>query len=310
MKIVVVYPDPQGAADWQQALHERLPGATVSVWSGHVDPLPADYAVGWGPPPDFFARQPTLRAFFSAGAGVDHLMRHEGLPAALPVIRLEDAGMAAQMVDYCSHELLHLAGRHHDYAALQAQRRWHEVDALPRESLPVGVLGLGVLGGHVARALAAAGWPVSGYSRTARTIEGVRTFDGPGGWHAFLAATRVLILMAPLTPATENLVDADALARLQPGGWLINVARGALVVDADLLSALERGQLSGATLDVFRREPLAAEHPFWTHPRIRITPHVSAPTRIAESAAQVAGKVLAMERVQRPSGWVDRARGY
>jgi glyoxylate/hydroxypyruvate reductase A len=226
------------------------------------------------------------------------------------VIRLEDAGMAAQMVDYCCHELLHLAGRHHDYAALQAQRRWHEVDALPRESLPVGVLGLGVLGGHVARALAAAGWPVSGYSRTARTIEGVRTFDGPGGWHAFLAATRVLILMAPLTPATENLVDADALARLQPGGWLINVARGALVVDADLLAALERGPLSGATLDVFRREPLPAEHPFWTHPRIRITPHVSAPTRIAESAAQVADKVLAMQRGQRPSGWVDRARGY
>jgi glyoxylate/hydroxypyruvate reductase A len=120
----------------------------------------------------------------------------------------------------------------------------------------------------------------------------------------------VLILLAPHTPDTEDLIDADALARLQPGAWLINIARGALVVDADLIAALDAGHLAGATLDVFRREPLPAMHPFWAHPRIRITPHVSGPTQVAVSAAQVADKIAAIARGDTPGGLVDRRRGY
>jgi glyoxylate/hydroxypyruvate reductase A len=320
MRIVVAHSEPGSGLAWRHELAERLPGAIVLVDPGtpdghdgrHAAPagFVADWAVGWAPPADFFARQPALRGFFSSGAGVDNLLRHPGLPAALPVIRLEDAGMGALMVDYCLHELLRIAGRFDIYAAQQARANWTEHAPIPRAELPVGVLGVGVLGAHVARELARAGFPVRGFARGPRALDGVEVLHGPQGWHDFLAATRVLILLAPRTPETEDLIDADALSRLRPGGWLINVARGALVVDADLIDALDAGRLEGATLDVFREEPLPASHPFWRHPRIRMTPHVSAPTQVAVSAAQVAAKLGAIGRGESVGGLVERARGY
>ena len=323
MRIVVAHSEPGAGLAWRRELAARLPGTTVLVDAGSPDGrdpahaaqvapegFVADWAVGWSPPADFFARHAALRGFFSAGAGVDGLLRHPGMPPALTVVRLEDAGMAGLMADYCLHELLRFAGRFDAYAAYQADARWVEHAPIPRAELPVGVLGVGVLGTHVARRLAAAGFTVRGYARGPRTIDGVQVLHGPDGWHAFLAATRVLILLAPRTPETEDLIDADALSRLQPDGWLVNIARGALVVDADLVAALDSGRLAGATLDVFREEPLPASHPFWQHPRIRVTPHVSGPTQVAVSAAQVAAKLAALARGEAVGGLVDRARGY
>ncbi len=320
MRIVVAHSEPGAGLAWRRELAARLPGATVAVDPATPDGgdpahgapagFVADWAVGWGPPADFFERQPALRGFFSAGAGVDGLLRHPGMPRSLPVIRLEDAGMGALMADYCLHELLRIAGRFDAYAAHQAAARWVEHPPIPREDLPVGVLGVGVLGAQVARRLAAAGFPVRGYARRPRAVEGVEVLHGADGWHAFLAATRVLILLAPRTPETEDLIGADALSRLRPDGWLINIARGALVVDADLIAALDAGRLAGATLDVFREEPLPASHPFWHHPRIRVTPHVSGPTLVSVSAGQVAAKLAALARGEAVGGLVDRARGY
>jgi glyoxylate/hydroxypyruvate reductase A len=319
MRIVVSHSEPEAGRAWQRALAARLPHARVAIDPGTPDgtgadaapaDFDADWAVGWGPSADLFARHRRLRAFFSCGAGVDHLLRHPGLPATLALVRLEDAGMAEPMADYCLHELLRIAGRHDAYAAQQARGEWRERAALSRAELPVGVLGVGVLGAHVARHLARAGFTVRGFARTPRPIDGVEVMHGAARLDDFLAATRVLILLAPRTPDTEDLIDARALARLRPGGWLINVARGALVVDADLLAALDSGRLAGATLDVFREEPLPASHPFWHHPGIRVTPHVSAPTQIAVSAAQVAAKLAALDRGEAVGGIVDRARGY
>lgn len=318
MRILIAHSEAGAGRAWRHALAARLPGASFALDpatpDGRDEPgtesAAADFAVAWLPPDDLFGRQPSLRALFSSGAGVDHLLRHPGLPATLPLFRLEDAGMAPLMADYCLHELLRIAGRHDGYAALQAQRRWEELPGLDRAALPVGVLGVGVLGGHVARHLAAAGFTVRGFARTPRRVEGLEVLHGADGWRAFLAATRVLILLAPRTPDTEDLIDADALARLLPGAWLINIARGALVVDADLIAALDRGHLAGATLDVFREEPLPAAHPFWAHPHVRVTPHVSGPTQVAVSAAQVADKIAAIARGDMPGGLVDRSRGY
>jgi glyoxylate/hydroxypyruvate reductase A len=323
MRIVVAHSEPGAGLAWRRELATRLPGATVLVDAGSPDgrdpahaaqvateAFVADWAVGWSPPADFFARHRALRGFFSAGAGVDGLLRHPGMPPALTVVRLEDAGMAELMADYCLHELLRLAGRFDEYAAHQAAARWVEHAPIPRDEMPVGVLGVGVLGMHVARRLASAGFTVRGYARTPRSIDGVDVLHGADGWHAFLAATRVLILLAPRTPETEDLIDADALSRLKPDGWLINIARGALVVDADLIAALDTRRLAGATLDVFREEPLPASHPFWHHPRIHVTPHVSGPTQVAVSAAQVAAKLAALARGEAVGGVVDRTRGY
>jgi glyoxylate/hydroxypyruvate reductase len=319
VRLLVAHSEPGAGRAWRDALLARLPGAEVTIDPGTPDGagpdgappgFVADWAVGWGPPADLFARQPTLRGFFSSGAGVDHLLRHPGLPATLPLIRLEDAGMGELMADYCLHELLRIAGRHDVYAAQQARAHWHEQVGFTRAELPVGVLGVGVLGAQVAQHLARAGFTVRGFARGPKLVDGVEVMHGASRWQEFLGATRVLILLAPRTAETEDLIDAAALARLRPGGWLINVARGALVVDADLVAALDAGTLAGATLDVFREEPLPASHPFWHHPRIRMTPHSSAPTQVAVSAAQVAAKLAAIARGEPVGGLVDRVRGY
>lgn len=308
LRIAITHPEAEARDRWCAALSALLPQARVEGWQPGAEP--ADYAVGWYPESGFFAGQPRLRALFSAGAGVDHLLRHPDLPAALPVVRLEDAGMAEQMVEYCLHEVLRLQRRVPDYEALQREGRWQELRALRRDELEVGVFGLGVLGAQVARAFAALGYPVRGYSRSPKAIEGVNCFDEARGLRAFLEGCRVLVLLAPLTPDTRDLFDGQRLACLPEGAWLVNVARGALVVDEALLAALDSGRLAGATLDVFREEPLPAAHRFWTHPGVRITPHVSAVTLPEISARQVASKIAALERGQPVSGLVLRDRGY
>jgi glyoxylate/hydroxypyruvate reductase A len=171
-------------------------------------------------------------------------------------------------------------------------------------------MGLGALGERVARALAQFEFPVNGWSRSTKAMEGIRSFSGQGGLHDFLAASRVLVNLLPLTPDTENILNRDTLSRLQPGGYLINVARGAHLVEDDLLALLDSGHLAGATLDVFRTEPLPVGHPFWSHPRITLTPHTSARTLLGESIAQIVGKIAALERGEAIAGVVDSVRGY
>ena len=308
LRIAIAHPDADSANGWQRALGALLPQARVDIWQPGAEP--ADYAIGWFPEPGFFAQQPRLRALFSAGAGVDHLLKHPDLPPALPIVRLEDAGMAPQMVEYCLHEVLRLQRRFDDYAALQRGADWRQVPALDRSDLTIGVFGLGVLGAQVARSLADFGYPVRGYSRSPKRIDKVECFDDSRGLQAFLAGCRVLVLLAPLTAGTRDLFDAQRLGCLPEGAWLINVARGGLIVDEALLEALDSGRLAGATLDVFREEPLPGDHRFWRHPRVRITPHVSAVTLAEVSARQVAAKIAALERGESVSGLVERGRGY
>ena len=311
-RIIITHTEPALADQWRDALAARLPGALVAIDDGRSR-VRADFAVGWAPPADFFDRVAGLRAFFGVAAGADHLLRHPAIAGdvsrAPPLYRLEDAGMAAQMAAYCCHELTRIAQHRDRYAAQQAQAQWREWPPIEHAALGVGVFGLGVLGGAVARALCALGYPVAGYSRRARAVPGVRCLHGDA-LDEFLALSRVLILLAPLTAQTADCVNASLLARLPRGAWLVNVARGGLVVDDDLLAALDSGQLAGATLDVFRTEPLPAAHPFWRHPAIRITPHIAAVTLVDEGAAQVADKILVLASGGTASGRIDPARGY
>jgi glyoxylate/hydroxypyruvate reductase A len=179
-----------------------------------------------------------------------------------------------------------------------------------RTDFPVGIMGLGVLGQRVAEAARHFEFPVRGWSRTRKHIEGVDCFAGPNELDNFLAGTRVLICLLPLTPETENIMNLDTMSKLMPGSYVINVARGAHLVDEDLIALLDSGHLAGATLDVFRTEPLPPEHPFWHHPKVTITPHTSARTLRDESIAQIAGKIAALERGEPIAGVVDTRRGY
>jgi glyoxylate/hydroxypyruvate reductase A len=179
-----------------------------------------------------------------------------------------------------------------------------------RSECPVGIMGLGVLGQRVARAVAQFDFPVMGWSRSPKQIEGVRCFSGVEQLPQFLQMSKVLVCLLPLTDDTRGILNRRNLAQLQSGGYLINVARGAHLVDEDLIALIDSGHLSGAKLDVFRQEPLPESHPFWKHPKISITPHTSARTLRDESIAQIAGKIQAFERGQPVTGVVDRSRGY
>jgi glyoxylate/hydroxypyruvate reductase A len=218
--------------------------------------------------------------------------------------------MAEQMAEYVTLAVLAAYREQREYALAQRERRWAPRPRRPKRDFAVGLLGYGVLGRAVAAALAPFGFPLLAWVREPRPLAGVETFAGPAGLDAMLRRTRVLVVMLPSTPETSGLVDARRLSQLPEGAHLVNVARGELVVDADVVAALDRGHLASATLDVFRDEPLPPGHPFWHHPRIAITPHVSAETLVAESAAQVAAKVRALERGEPASGRVDPARGY
>ena len=293
---------------WLAGLRAALPEADVFLWTPGAPA--ADHAVVWAPPQQFIdEQQPGLRTLFNIGAGVDALLKLR-LPPGLQVVRLDDAGMAVQMAEYVCHAIIRHFREFDGYDADGAQARWSFRKPRSRAEFPVGVLGLGVLGARVAQALAQFEFPVKGWSRTPRTVAGVECFHGAGQLDDFLAASRGLVCLLPLTPDTAGILNRRNLSRLQPGGYVVNVARGGHLVEEDLLALLDEGHLAGAMLDVFRQEPLPPEHPFWRHPKVTVTPHTSARTLREESIAQIAGKIRALARGEPIAGVVDRARGY
>lgn len=306
MRITVCCTDTK-IAPWLDGLRAALPGADISEWRPAAPR--ADYAIVWAPPQQFLDEQSALKGIFNIGAGVDALMKLR-LPPDAAVVRLEDAGMSVQMAEFVCHALIRHFRELDGYERDAAHGKWGFRKPRLRADCPVGVLGLGVLGERVARAVAAFEFPVRGWSRGAKDLPGVECFAGEAQFDAFLAGTRVLVNLLPLTPETGNILDRRTLGRLLPGGYLINVARGAHLVDDDLLALLDEGHLAGAALDVFRTEPLPPEHPFWRHPKITVTPHTSARTLRDESIAQIARKIAAMDRGEPIAGVVDPQRGY
>ena len=306
MKITFCCTDTK-AEPWLQGLSAALPGAELSVWEPGA-PV-ADYAVVWAPPQQFMDEQQGIKALFNIGAGVDALLQRR-LPQGARVVRLDDAGMAVQMAEYVCHAVIRHFREFDQYEASMRAGQWAYRKPRLRQDFAVGVMGLGVLGERVAKALAQFDFPVNGWSRSPKAIDGVRAFTGAEQFNDFLAASRVLVNLLPLTPETANVMNKDTLGRLQPGAYVINVARGAHLVEEDLLALIDSGHVAGATLDVFRTEPLPAGHAFWNHPRITITPHTSARTLRDESIAQIARKMAALERGEAVAGIVNPARGY
>jgi glyoxylate/hydroxypyruvate reductase A len=265
--------------------------------------------VVWAPPQAFLDEQPGLRGIFNIGAGVDALLKLR-IPQDALVVRLDDAGMSVQMAEFVCHAVIRHFREFDAYEADAAQGRWGFRKPRNRVDFPVGVMGLGVLGRRVAQALMAFDFPVRGWSRTPHELAGIECYAGAEQLPQFLGRCRVLVNLLPLTAGTENILDRGKLARLHPGGYLVNVARGSHLVEQDLLDLLDEGHLAGAALDVFRTEPLPPQHPFWNHPKITVTPHTSARTLRDESIAQIARKIRALDRGEPIAGVVDRQRGY
>lgn len=308
MEIVFASRHESNPLEWVNALRQALPEHRVRLWdeggSGE-----ADAAVVWAPPADLFVREPGLTHLFNLGAGVDALLRMPDLPDDITLVRMEDGGMAVQMAEYVLHYLIRESRDLGRYAGLQAQARWRPLDDIDRDAWSVGVMGGGVMGARVAQACAALDYPVAVWSRSGRPVAGTRAF-GQDQLADFLAGTRVLVNVLPLTDDTRGILSRAVFEQLRPDAYLINIARGDHLVETDLLACLDSGRLRGAALDVFAREPLPSDHPFWTDARIQVTPHVAGASLMSLTVRQIADKVRAVARGEPITGVVDRSRQY
>jgi glyoxylate/hydroxypyruvate reductase A len=296
-------------AEWVPRLQALLPGEEIRVWPDIGDPASIEIAVVWIPPEEGLVSFTGLRAVQSLGAGINQLGMH-AFPPQVRVARLVDSGLTGMMTEYALLAALRYARNLDAHERAQRASTWDYVMPSGVGAFTVGVMGLGVIGAAAALRLAANGFPVRGWARSPKKLDGVTCFSGEAGLADFLAETRILINLLPLTPQTENILDAKLFAALPKGAFVVNIGRGAHLVDADLLAALDSGHLAGATLDVFRPEPLPAGHAFWLHPRILMTPHVAGTGDPDSAAKQVAENIRRAKQGETLLNEVDRARGY
>jgi glyoxylate/hydroxypyruvate reductase A len=278
------------------------------------DPAEIHYAAVWKPGQGELAAFPNLRVIFNLGAGVDALMADASLPK-VPLVRVAVGDLTDRMTEYV---VLHVLTHHRQelyLRACQRERRWAPRSQWPASAISVGIMGLGTLGSSAAEVLRRLGFRVSGWSRSPKQIDGLQCFHGQAQLEPFLEQTDILVCLLPLTPDTRHILNRELFSKLNrnsPMGApvLINAGRGGLQNEADILQCLDDGTLGAASLDVFAMEPLAADSPFWTHPKVVLTPHNAADTDPDEISKYVARQIERFEAGERLENVVDPARGY
>jgi glyoxylate/hydroxypyruvate reductase len=296
-------------AAWWPLLQAALPDERW-VRAGEADAGDIDVAIVANPAPGQLRNLPNLRLIQSLWAGVDRLIADESVPAHVPLARMVDPAMNDTMAQTVLWAVLGLHRRFFEYARQQRASLWLQHELRRSDEITVAVLGLGQMGRAAARLLASHGYRVSGWSRSAAMLEGVETRAGEAALEAVLARAQVVVNLLPLTPQTHGIFNADRFAQMQPGASFVNLARGAHVVEADLLAALASGRLRHAVLDVFSTEPLPAGHVFWSHPSVTVLPHVAAQTDARSAAKIAAANVLALRAGRPLQHLVERGSGY
>ena len=286
--------------EWRAEFQRNLPDMDFRVWPDVGDPAEIAFAVVWQPEPGVLGTFPNLEAILSMGAGLDHLFGDPDLPAGVPIVRLVDPALTTDMTQYVVHWVVHLHRDFHRYPAFQEERRWKKLDYPEAAERRVGLLGLGKLGADAAGHVAALGFTVAGWSRTRKAIDGIESFHGADGLIPLLGRTDILVCLLPLTPATTGIINARTLAALPRGAFVVNAARGGLVVDEDLIAAIDSGHIAGAVLDVFQPEPLPTDHPFWSHPKVIVTPHTASHTTPRTAAIEMAEDIRRVRAGQPP----------
>ena len=296
--------------DWWPQLAAALPGERLVRDRSECDLAAIDVALVANPPAGALQGLPSLRLVQSLWAGVDKLLADTTVPTHVPLARMVDPAMNETMAETVLWAALSLQRGFFDYAAQQQARQWVPHALRRPADLAVAILGLGQMGACAAQALVQQGFRVTGWSTRETRIAGVDTRAGATALPQVLAAADIVVNLLPLTPATRGLFNAATFAQMRHGASLVNFARGAHVVDADLLQALATGQLARAVLDVFHTEPLPTDHPYWSHPRVMVLPHVAAPTDPRSAARIAAANVHALRDGRPLANVVDRARGY
>lgn len=294
---------------WGEAFARLLPDMPFRTWPDVGNARDIRYLAAWMVTRDLLEGLPNLEVLFSVGAGVDQLDLSQ-VPDHVQVVRMMEPGLTDGMVQYATFATLALHRDMLDYRQAQTDRRWAPRHLLPAGQRRVGVMGLGNLGTAVLNALRPFGFPLCGWSRSGGNIDGVEIFAGADALPAFLSGCDILICLLPLTGDTRGILCRNSFDLLPRGAAIVNIGRGGHLVEEDLLAALSDGQLSGAVIDVLNAEPAAASHPFWSHPRILLTPHVASQTRDDSSAEVLIANIRRHQAGQTMQGQVDRARGY
>ena len=290
-------------ARWIPELQKALPQDRFVL-----QPAPnVDVALVARPPSNTFERLPNLKFVQSLWMGVEHLLANRALPRHVPVARLLDPGMIAAMTETVLAHVLDWHRLHFRYRAQQAERTWQPLPQVLAAERHIGILGLGQLGSVVAQTLYVRGFRVLGWSRRPRLVTGVECLTEFG---EVLARSDLVVCLLPLTAQTRGILNAQAFSQMPEGACLVNVARGAHVVEKDLIAALDSRWITHAYLDVFETEPLPDDHRLWTHPHVTITPHTAALTDLRTALPKIVENIERVRRGETPHGLVDRAAGY
>ncbi|MDE2465470.1 MAG: glyoxylate/hydroxypyruvate reductase A [Alphaproteobacteria bacterium] len=304
---------PSGwAGHWAGPLSELLPGARLLRQDeGPIDTARVDYLITFRPRKGLIASLANLKAVFSLGAGVDGILADPDFPRDIPLMRFVDRSLSRELAQYVvMHVLIFHRGQRY-FDAAQAMNKWRQRPLLrPTEDTRIGILGMGEIGTMCAERLRDLDFPVTGWSRTRKSVTGVESFSGAGELAPFLARSDILVCLLPLTPETKGILNAKTFALLPRGAFVINAARGGHLIEADLVEAIDTGHLAGATLDVFQHEPLPADSVLWNHPKITVTPHIAAITDPRAAARAISEGITALERGEPAAHRVNIARGY
>lgn len=296
--------------DWLPALKKELADFDFRIAPDVGNPADIHYLVGWKLFEGDKTGWPNLKAVLPLSTGVDRFIGHPDFPQHAKLVRMIEPGLNQGMAEYVASFVLRFHREHDRWQHEQTQKNWqHDIPKMAHQRT-IGFLGLGNLAQSCIDMLKPFGFQIRGWSRSAKTIPGIETFYGPEQLKPFLSKCEILVCLLPLTKDTENILNRDTLSTLPQGACLINPARGKEVVDEDLISLLDSGHLQYATLDVFRKEPLPVDHPFWNHPKIHVTPHIAAVTIPQTGAQSLRRTIETIEAGGIPTGLVNPDKGY
>lgn len=294
---------------WVKTLKEKNESLDIQIYPDVERPDDVEFAISWKHPEGLYKDFPNLKVIASMGAGVNHILKDDKLPEGVKVTRIVDNQLTEDMSQFVLLQCLAVSRNLFIHLQDQSDKRWKPKSYQTPEKTSVGIMGYGVLGQEAGKVLKANGFEVFGYANSSKMVNGVKVY-GADELDAFLNKTQILVCLLPVTSKTKGILDLQLFEKLKEDAYLINVARGEHLIEADLISAIDRDIIKGASLDVFQEEPLPEIHPFWNHPKIQITPHIASMTDPESVANQLLENYNRMKKGESLINEVDVEKGY